>query len=92
MGIVTGEKAAHKRLNPAAANLSPLSLAAAVSAAALVVPQASFRFPSLVAGNNLNLGESLLKDGAEGAFRAGDHCVEQLRCLPVLKNSKDQEK
>jgi len=34
----------------------------------------------------------LVKDGAEGAFRAGDHCVEQLRCLPVLKNSKDQEK
>jgi hypothetical protein len=66
MGIVTGEKAAHKRLNPAAANLSPLSLAAAVSAAALVVPQASFRFPSLVAGNNLNLGERWGRGSLQG--------------------------
>jgi hypothetical protein len=44
MAIVPGEKAAHKRLNTAAANLPPLSLAAAVTAAAAVVQQASFRF------------------------------------------------
>ncbi len=31
--------------------------AAAVTAAAAAVSQAAFRFPSLVAGNNLNLGE-----------------------------------
>ncbi len=30
----------------------------------------------------------LVKDGAEGAFRAGDQCVEQLRWLPVLKIEK----
>ncbi len=57
MAIVPGEKAAHKRLNPTAANLPPLSLAAVATAAVAVVPQASFHFPSLVAGNNLNLGE-----------------------------------
>jgi hypothetical protein len=32
-------------------------LAGAVTVAAAVVQQASFRFPSLVAGNNLNFGE-----------------------------------
>ncbi len=32
----------------------------------------------------------LVKDGAEGAFRAGDQCVEQLRCLPALKIKKKQ--
>jgi hypothetical protein len=30
----------------------------------------------------------LVKDGAEGAFRTGDQCVEQLRCLPALKTEK----
>ena len=30
----------------------------------------------------------LVKDGGEGAFRAGDQCVEQLRLLPVLKIEK----
>ncbi len=35
----------------------PLSLAAAVTAAATVVSRASFRFPNLVPGNNLNLVE-----------------------------------
>ncbi len=47
MAIVPGEKAVHKRLNPAADNLpplSPLSLAAAVTAAEAVVPHASFLF------------------------------------------------
>ncbi len=44
MALVPGEKAADKRLNPAAANLPPLSLAAAVTAAADVVKQASFSF------------------------------------------------
>jgi hypothetical protein len=29
-----------------------------------------------------------VKDGGEGAFRAGDQCVEQLRLLPVLKIEK----
>ncbi len=56
MSIVPREKAAYKRINPTAANLelSPLlSLAAAVMAA---VSRESFRFTSLVAGNNLNLG------------------------------------
>ncbi len=57
MASVAGEMAAHKRLNQTAADLPPLSLAAAVTAAAAVVQQASFRFPSLVAGNALNLGE-----------------------------------
>ncbi len=55
MAIVPGEKADHKGLNPTAANLLPLSLAAAVTAAVTVVSLASFRFPSLVAGNDLNL-------------------------------------
>ncbi len=41
MAIMPGEKAAYKGLNPAAANLSPLLLAAATAAAAAV---ASFRF------------------------------------------------
>jgi hypothetical protein len=30
----------------------------------------------------------LVKDGAEGAFRAGDQCVKQLSCLPELKIKK----
>ncbi len=37
MAIVPGEKAAHERLNQTAANLPPLSLASAVTAAAAVV-------------------------------------------------------
>jgi hypothetical protein len=37
MEIVPGEKAAHKWLNQTAANLPPLSLAVAVTAAAAVV-------------------------------------------------------
>ncbi len=57
MAIAPGEKAAHKRLNPTAANVPRLSLVAAVTAAATAVSRASFRFPSLVAGNDLNLGE-----------------------------------
>ncbi len=56
MAIVPGEKAAHKRLNPTAANLPSLSLAVAVTAAA-AVSQESFSFPSLASGNDLNLGE-----------------------------------
>jgi hypothetical protein len=52
MAIVPGEKAAHKRLDPTAANLPPLSLAAAVTAAAAAVEsRASFCFLSLVAGD-----------------------------------------
>jgi hypothetical protein len=80
MAIVLGEKAAHTRLNPTAANLAPLLLVAVVTAAAAVVLQASFRFPSLVAGNNLNLGE-----------RWGlDQCAKHLRCLPALKSRKEK--
>jgi hypothetical protein len=41
MAIVPGEKAAYKRLNPTAANLPPLSLAALVAAAAAVVLRVS---------------------------------------------------
>ncbi len=70
-----GERAAHRRLNPTAANLSPLSLAAAVTEAAAAVSWASFCFIVLSQATIL----ILVKDGAEGAFRAGDHqCVEQL--------------
>ncbi len=48
----------HERLNQPAANLPSLSLAVAVTAAAVAVSRESFSFPSsLVAGNNLNLGE-----------------------------------
>jgi hypothetical protein len=57
MAIAPGEKAAHKRLNPTAANVPRLSLVAAVKVAAVVVSRASFLFPSLVVGNDLNLGE-----------------------------------
>ncbi len=57
MTIAARETAAHKRLNQTAANVPRLSLVAAVTAAAAVVSLAAFRFPSLVAGNNLNLGE-----------------------------------
>jgi hypothetical protein len=57
MAIVPRERAAHKRLNPTAANLPPVSLAVAVTAAAAAVSRASFSFPSLVAGNDLHLGE-----------------------------------
>ena len=57
MEILPGEEAAHERLNPTPSNLSPLSLAAGVMAAAAAVSRASFRFPSLVAGNDLNLDE-----------------------------------
>ncbi len=42
-----------------------------MTAAAAVVQQASFRFPSLVAVNDL-------KDGAEGAFRAGGKSIMPL--------------
>ncbi len=31
----------------------------------------------------------LVKDGANGAFRASAHCVEQLRFFPVLKTKKN---
>jgi hypothetical protein len=57
MAIAPGEKAAHKRLNPTAANVPRLSLVAAMTAAAAAVLRVSFRFPCLVAGNDLNLGE-----------------------------------
>ena len=57
MAIAPGEKAAHKKLNPTATNVPRLLLVAAVTAAAAAVSRASFRFPSLVAGNDLNLGE-----------------------------------
>ncbi len=64
MAIVPGEKVAHKRLNLTAANVPHLLLvaavtaaAAAVTAAAAAVSWAAFIFRSLVAGNDLNLGE-----------------------------------
>ncbi len=57
MAIEPGEKAAHKRLNPTAANVPRLSLVSAVTAAAAAVSQVAFHFPSLVAGNELNLSE-----------------------------------
>jgi hypothetical protein len=50
-------KGGPQRLNLTAANLPPLSLATAVTAAAAVVSQESFHFSSLVASNDLNLGE-----------------------------------
>ncbi len=55
MAVAPGEKAAHKRLNPTANNVPRHSLVVAVTAAA--VSRVSFRLPSLVAGNDLNLGE-----------------------------------
>jgi hypothetical protein len=55
MAIAPGEEAAHKRLTPTVKTVPRLSLVAAVSAAA--VSRVSFRLPSLVAGNDLNLGE-----------------------------------
>ncbi len=57
------------------------AVTAAVLAAA--VSWMSFSFPSLVTGRDLNLGGA-----AAGAFRAGDKCVKQLECLPVLKIKK----
>ncbi len=53
MAIAPGKKAAQ----PTAANVSHLSLVEAVTAAAAAVSLAAFLFPSLSAGNNLNLGE-----------------------------------
>jgi hypothetical protein len=55
-GNCARKKAAHKRLNPTAANVPRLSLVTAVTAAAAGVSLAAFHFPSLLAGNNLNLG------------------------------------
>jgi hypothetical protein len=43
MAIVPGGKAAHKRLNQTAANLPPLSMAVAVTAAAAAVSRVSFK-------------------------------------------------
>ncbi len=61
-------KGFYKRLNQTAANLPPLSLAAAVTAAAAVVPQASFQFPSLVAGNDLNPSERWGRGSLQGRW------------------------
>ncbi len=63
---------------------TPLWLEEAVTAAvqAAAVSLVSFSFPSLVTGRDLNLG------AAAGAFRAGDKCVKQLKCLPALKIEK----
>ncbi len=55
MAIAPGEKAAHNRLNPTAANVPRLSLVAAVTAAAAAGVADVFQF--LVVGNDLNLGE-----------------------------------
>ncbi len=66
MVIVPEEMVAYKRLNPTAANLPRLSLAAVVTAAAAVVSRASFCFPSLVAGNDLNLGERWGRGSLQG--------------------------
>ncbi len=57
MAIALGEKAAHKKLKQTATNVPRLSLVASVTAEAAAVSRAAFRFPCLVAGNNLNLGE-----------------------------------
>jgi hypothetical protein len=57
MAIVPWGKGCLQKLNPTAANLPPLSLEAAVKAAAVVVWQASFLSPSLVTGIDLNFGE-----------------------------------
>ncbi len=59
-----GERAADRRLNPTAANLSPLSLAAAVTEASAAVSRASFRFVVLSRATIL----ILVKDGGKGAF------------------------
>ncbi len=82
MASAPGEKAADKRLNPTAANVPRLSLVSAVTAAAAAVSRTSFLF-WLRATTWI-----LVKDGGEGAFRAGDQCVKQLRWLPVLKIEK----
>ncbi len=42
--VAPGEKAAHKRLNPTAANVPRMSLVAVVTAAAVAVSRAAFRF------------------------------------------------
>jgi hypothetical protein len=55
MASAPGEKAAHKRFNPTAANVPRTSLVAAVTAAAAAGVANVFLF--LVAGNDLNLGE-----------------------------------
>ncbi len=47
---------------------SPSAHAAAVTAAVAVVLQASFRFPSLVPGNNLNLGERWGRGSLQGRW------------------------
>jgi hypothetical protein len=58
MANVPGEKAAQQKAQPDCSQPPPLSdLAAAVTAAVAEVSRASFRFPSLVVGNDLNLGE-----------------------------------
>ena len=82
LAIMPGEKVAHRRLYLTAANLPLLSLAAAVTAAEAASSRASFRFPSLVVGNDLNLGERW----AEGAFRAGDRFSKQ--CLHLVIDLK----
>jgi hypothetical protein len=59
----------------------PMSLVAAAAVAAVVAAAAlslaSVHFPSLVAGNDLNLGERLGRGSLQGRC---DQCVEQLRC------------
>ncbi len=57
MAIAPGEKAVYKRLNPTAADVHCLQLVAAVTAAAAAASRVAFRFPRLVAGNDLKLGE-----------------------------------
>jgi hypothetical protein len=69
---------------PPTLNLPPLLLAAAVTAAMAVVSLASFCFPSLVAGIDLNLGERW----GRGSLRAGEQCFEQFRCFPELNIKK----
>jgi hypothetical protein len=76
IAIAPGEKAAHKRLSPTAANVPRLSLVAAVTAAAAAVSRAAFRFPSLLAGNDLNLGEGFKSLPAKRLGKRGRGCLQ----------------
>ncbi len=89
MAIVPGRKAVHNRLSPTAANLehSPLCRwwrlwlqRRLLCRGSLSVFLVLLRAPTWI----------LVKDGADGAFRAGDQCVEQLRRLSALKIEKNK--
>jgi hypothetical protein len=63
-------------------------LVAAVTAAAAAVSRAAFHFPSLLAGNNLNLGEGWGRGCLQDRWPGRDHCVKELWLLSALKIEK----